>query len=103
MTLIIASRGKSSSFSDKPLRTLEATKSCLEGLAADALTRSVIRFGEFPDTFLPFGFSLFHYFMLLKNEGENILGVELLWSPDNSQITLSERDLVQDYPELLKL
>lgn len=75
VTLIIASRGKSNSFSNKPLRTFEATKECLEGLAADALT----------------------------NEGDDILAVELLWSPDNSEMTLSERDLVQDYPELLKL
>jgi len=50
-------------------------KKCLQGLAADALT----------------------------DEGENIMAVEVLWTPSEPGTVISERDIVEDYPELLRL
>jgi uncharacterized membrane protein len=39
----------------------------------------------------------------LTDEGENIMAVEILWTPSEVGNVLSERDIVQDYPELIRL
>lgn len=39
----------------------------------------------------------------LTDEGQNVLGVEVLWTPSERGRTLTERDLLLDYPELIKL
>ena len=39
----------------------------------------------------------------LTDEGENIMGVEILWTPNEPGETLSERDIISDYPELMRL
>ena len=39
----------------------------------------------------------------LVDEGENVMALEVLWSPSAKGVTLTERDLIMDYPELLKL
>ena len=48
-------------------------KRCLQGLAADALT----------------------------DEGDNVMAVELLWTPSERGSTISKRELINDYPELI--
>lgn len=39
----------------------------------------------------------------LTDDGENIMGVEILWTPNEPGETLSERDIISDYPELMRL
>lgn len=39
----------------------------------------------------------------LTDEGENIMAVEVLWTPSDAGSTLSKRDLIVDYPELIQL
>jgi uncharacterized membrane protein len=39
----------------------------------------------------------------LSDSGENIMAVELLWTPSERGTVVSDRDLIQDYPELMKL
>jgi len=39
----------------------------------------------------------------LTDDGENIMAVELLWTPSDSGSSLSKRDLIMDYPELIQL
>jgi uncharacterized membrane protein len=52
-----------------------ALRECLQSLAADALT----------------------------DDGENIMAVELLWTPSETGTVISQRELIEDYPELIKL
>lgn len=75
VSIIVAVRGKSNGVMSSPVRTFTDARKCLQGLAADAMT----------------------------DEGDNILGVEILWTPDKPSMTLKDKDLIQDYPELLKL
>lgn len=39
----------------------------------------------------------------LSSEGENLLGMEVLWTPAERGRILTERDLLMDYPELVAL
>ncbi len=39
----------------------------------------------------------------LTDNGENIMACEVLWSPSESGVTLTDRDIIVDYPELSKL
>ena len=39
----------------------------------------------------------------LTDEGENVMAVEVLWTPSESGTTLSKRELIMDYPELIQL
>lgn len=39
----------------------------------------------------------------LTDEGQNVLGVEVLWTPSERGRTLTDRELLLDYPELIKL
>lgn len=39
----------------------------------------------------------------LTDEGDNIMAVEVLWTPSEVGNTLSKRDLILDYPELIQL
>jgi uncharacterized membrane protein len=39
----------------------------------------------------------------LSDEGENVLGVEVLWTPSERGRTLTPREMLLDYPELLGL
>lgn len=50
-------------------------RACLQNLASDALT----------------------------DDGDNIMGVEVLWTPSVPGTSISERELVNDYPELMRL
>ena len=65
-------KGQSSAYSNS-VRSLAEVKRCLQGLAADALT----------------------------DEGDNVMAVELLWTPSERGNTISKRELIQDYPELI--
>jgi uncharacterized membrane protein len=56
-------------------RSVTEIRNCLQSLAADALT----------------------------DEGDNVMAVEVLWTPTDPSQTLSDRDLISDYPELIKL
>ena len=59
---------------DSSVRSLAEAKACLQGLAADALT----------------------------DDGDNVMAVELMWTPSESGVTISQRELIEDYPELIK-
>ena len=37
------------------------------------------------------------------DDGENVLAVELLWTPSQPGKTLSEKGLIMDYPDLIRL
>lgn len=39
----------------------------------------------------------------LVDGGENVMALEVLWSPSARGVALTERDLIMDYPDLLKL
>jgi len=72
VSLIVALRGKNSNY--KSVRNFVETRNCLEALAGDALV----------------------------NDGENVLAVEVLWTPDEPNVVLTEREVIENYPELLK-
>ena len=74
VSLVVALRGKAQAYADK-VNSTRQLKDCLQNLAADALT----------------------------DDGENIMAVELLFTPSEPGMILSERDIVEDYPELLRL
>jgi uncharacterized membrane protein len=74
VSLVVALRGKSQAYADN-ISSNRLLKECLQNLAADALT----------------------------DDGENIMAVELLWTPSEPGATITPRDLIADYPELMKL
>jgi len=74
VSLVVALKGNNKSY-PKTVRSIAEARACLQALAADSLT----------------------------DGGENIMGVEILWTPDEPGTVLSPRDLITDYPELLKL
>jgi len=74
VSLVVALRGKAQSYADK-VNSSKQLKECLQNLAADALT----------------------------DDGENIMAMELLFTPSEPGICLSERDIIEDYPELIRL
>ena len=39
----------------------------------------------------------------LHQDGQNIAGVEVMWSPSVPNLTLQDEDIVADYPELKQL
>ena len=75
VSIVVALRGKSSGYLSGPVRSEADVARCLQGLATDALV----------------------------DEGENVMAVEVLWTPSESGNTISPRELITDYPELLKL
>jgi uncharacterized membrane protein len=75
VSLIVAIKGSSDAYRKKEIITIAELRSCLESLAYEALNDS----------------------------GENIMAVELSWSPSERGTLISDRDLIQDYPELMKL
>ena len=56
------------------IRSIPELRNCLQSLAVDALT----------------------------DEGENIMAVEVLWTPSEPGVTISDRAVIEDYPELKK-
>jgi len=74
VSLVVAIRGSSSSYV-RNVQSIGDAKKCLQGLAADALT----------------------------DEGENIMAVEVLWTPSEPGNVISEREIIEDYPELIRL
>lgn len=74
ISLVVAMRGKSTAFS-KSVKTLSEVRSCLQSLCADALI----------------------------DEGENVMAVEVLWTPAEKGEVITPRELIEDYPELLRL
>jgi uncharacterized membrane protein len=74
VSIVVALRGKSSAYG-KDVRTLSDLSACLQGLAADALT----------------------------DDGNNVMAVEVLWTPSDPGNTISPRELIEDYPELIRL
>lgn len=75
VSIVVALRGKSSAYMPQNLRTISDVSACLQGLAADALT----------------------------DDGNNIMAVEVLWTPSEIGNTISSRELIEDYPELIRL
>ena len=73
VSLIVAIRGKSDAL-QKKISPADVVNA-LQSLASEALT----------------------------DEGENILAVEVLWTPSERGEILSERDMIADYPELIRL
>ena len=75
VSLVVALRGKSDAHLGSGVRSVADVRKCLQSLASEALT----------------------------DEGENVMGVEVLWTPSESGTVLTERDIIADYPELIKL
>ena len=75
VSIVVALRGTSSGYMKNNLRSISDVSTCLQGLAADALT----------------------------DNGENIMAVEVLWTPSEVGNTISSRELIEDYPELIRL
>lgn len=74
VSIIVAIRGKSDALK-KSAQSVSGVKQILQTFASEALT----------------------------DEGDNIMGVEILWTPSEPGETLSERDIVSDYPELMRI
>lgn len=75
VSIVVALRGKGSGYMSSPVRTTADVSRCLQGLASDALT----------------------------DGGENVMAVEVLWTPSEPGNSISPRELVEDYPELIRL
>jgi uncharacterized membrane protein len=73
VSLLVALRGSSTAYTES-VRSVGDAKKMLQNLAADALT----------------------------DEGNNVMAVEILWTPSEPGNVLTERDLIEDYPELIK-
>jgi uncharacterized membrane protein len=74
VSLVVALRG-SQNPAYKSARSLTDAREILQSLAADAMT----------------------------DGGNNVLAVELLWSPESPNTVITDRDLIMDYPELMRL
>ena len=74
VSLIVAIRGSSDTY-EKPIRSTVDLCNCLQLLASEALT----------------------------DNGENIMAVEVLWTPSQPGTIVTDRELISDYPELIKL
>ena len=74
VSLVVAVRGQSTAYS-RNVRSLAEVKKCLQGLAADSLS----------------------------DEGENVMAVEVLWTPSEPGNVISEREIIEDYPEVRQL
>ena len=75
VSIVVALRGTSTGYMKNNLRSISDVSACLQGLATDALT----------------------------DNGENIMAVEVLWTPSEVGNTISSRELIEDYPELIRL
>lgn len=75
VSIVVALRGTSTGYMKNNLRSISDVSTCLQGLATDALT----------------------------DNGENIMAVEVLWTPSEVGNTISSRELIEDYPELIRL
>ena len=76
VSLVVAMRGKSEAYlGTSGVRSVADVRRCLQSLASEALT----------------------------DEGENVMGVEVLWTPSETGMVLSEREIVTEYPELMKI
>jgi len=74
ISIVVAVRGDSSAYASN-VRSVTDVRRCLEGLAADALS----------------------------DDGENIMAVEVLWTPSEPGSVITERAIIEDYPELIRL
>lgn len=74
VSLIVAVRGNSDALK-RNIRNTNDLSDILQTLASEALT----------------------------DDGENIMAVEVLWTPSQPGTILTERELIMDYPELIKL
>ena len=74
VSLVIAMKGNNGPYT-KSFGSISDVRNCLQSLAADALT----------------------------DEGDNVMAVEVLWTPSEPGVTISQKDLIIDYPELMQL
>ena len=74
VSIVVALRGRSTAFT-KSVRTLPELRTCLQQLAADAMI----------------------------DEGENVMAVEVMWTPSIPGTVISETDMIEDYPGLVRL
>ena len=75
VSIIVAMQGKSSAYMQKKVNNINDARQVLSSLAADAVT----------------------------DDGDNVMAVEVLWTPCDSGNVLTPRDIVSDYPELMRL
>lgn len=75
VTLVVAVRGRSDALTSKGVRSVSDVRDCLQTLASEALT----------------------------DEGDNIMAVEVLWTPSERGSSISAREVISDYPELIQL
>lgn len=73
VSIVCAIRGRSDAL--RNVRNSQDVKEALQTLASEALT----------------------------DDGDNIMAVEVLWTPSDPNEVLSQRDVIVDYPELLRL
>jgi len=74
VSIVVAMRGSSNAYSKSP-RSLSEIRNCLQNLAVDAAT----------------------------DDGENVMAVEVMWTPSEPGVVITDNDLIEDYPELIKL
>lgn len=75
VSILVAIRGRSDVVNERGVSSIPDVKKVLQTLASEALT----------------------------DNGENIMAVEVLWTPSEPGDVLTERDIIEDYPELLRL
>lgn len=75
VSILCAISGKSSTVTNGVVRSVADTRNALKKLASYALV----------------------------DEGENVMAVEVLWTPSEKNTVVTERDMIEDYPELIKL
>ena len=75
VSIVVALRGRSDALQLSGVRGVNDVRSVLQSLAAEALT----------------------------DEGENVMAVEVLWTPSERNTVVSDRDIITDYPELMRL
>jgi uncharacterized membrane protein len=73
VSIVCAIRGRSDAL--RNVRSARDIKEALQTLASEALT----------------------------DDGENVMAVEVMWTPSDANEVLSQRDIIVDYPELLQL
>ena len=75
VSLLVALRGSDPAYTRSSTRSVEGIVTCLQKLAAEALT----------------------------DDGDNVLAVEVLWTPSEPGNVLTDRDVIEDYPELIRM
>jgi len=75
VSLLVALRGSDAAYTKRANGSVEGMVTCLQKLAAEALT----------------------------DNGDNVLAVEVLWTPSEPGTVVTDRDLIEEYPDLKRI